>query len=826
MLEAAANAGARAINTDALPEWQFGRLLIGTEDAPIDCHRTVKIKMTAHDASSREGWGAMSDSVPVGNKTIASMGGLSMVGCGSATNYMRIKNTAAAGSNSITVDAVPADWTVGMKVAVSPSGPVELEYEMMEIASTTATTITFTSAFQFDHEGYEDTAIAGLVYSNAAEVGILTRNIKIDGSLDGDEDKYGGRVIVLSAPNKKIYRQGHATISNVEFSGMAQYGMTDLSDPRFALAFYGIADAKNGKAAEVNIHEASGNEYQPAGYDIGPSYVKHSSFYNLFGVAIGASKANMIEISNNVVFNCIDDGIKVGESTDVVIDGNMVTGVWDNVFYNGLWKTQHNFDFDGIFMPYGIHTIEETTVASMKNDAVSGVQGGAYTIWGETCDSSEADSGSSVSTISSGNIGHSSAYGLRPLFTQVSKECVRYSGFSFSNLMNCGFCSIVTSKAIIVENFNVYDAPLGVFFNNFGLQAVSHNAEDNVLVVKDSNFVGVTAEAESRNCNRDYIYNSAAAPENSMMEMWGSAHLDKQFPMKDQSSNVAFAWSNLQGGMHSYPHKPCDKPTKNMVLYERNYIKNVHFENYGSQCGAEHFAISNLPKQHDHHVQTDIDTVTFTNVADSNKLFLFEPQLEWINPSECVDMDCDGPKKAMVLDVDGSFSQTGQQHTYMGVSELDYGINGPRGLGNWRIPAVMIVNLDGSNKDPDVWAPNKGVFGTNNCAHDADNHYYKCNNVANNVEYAQVLYESMDIDTETRRVAPIAYMTEGTVDIVNGVLDTSCCGGYACQLRQTTHPMIMACGKSYELATTGTLNKDVRLHMNRQPTDCAINLKV
>ena len=50
---------------------------------------------------------------------------------------------------------------------------------MMEIASTTATTITFTSAFQFDHEGYEDTAIAGLDYSNAAEVGLLTRNIKI-----------------------------------------------------------------------------------------------------------------------------------------------------------------------------------------------------------------------------------------------------------------------------------------------------------------------------------------------------------------------------------------------------------------------------------------------------------------------------------------------------------------------------------------------------------------------------------------------------------------------------------------------------------------------
>ena len=76
-----------------------------------------------------------------------------------------------------------------------------------------------------------------------------------------------------------------------------------------------------------------------------------------------------------------------------------------------------------------------------------------------------------------------------------------------------------------------------------------------------------------------------------------------------------------------------------------------------------------------------------------------EPKLEWINPSDCVDMDCDGPKKAMIFDEDGSFSGTNNPTTYMGISELDYGVNGPRGLGNWRIPAVMITNLDGSAKD-------------------------------------------------------------------------------------------------------------------------------
>ena len=169
-----------------------------------------------------------------------------------------------------------------------------------------------------------------------------------------------------------------------------------------------------------------------------------------------------------------------------------------------------------------------------------------------------------------------------------------------------------------------------------------------------------------------------------------------------------------------------------MVLQERNYLNNVSFINYNSanNCGLGAHVVQNLPKQHDHHGQIDVSSITFVNTPDNNKLFLFEPQLEWINPSECVDMDCDGPKKAMLVDLDGSFSDTpstGVKHTYMGISELDYGINGPRGLGDWRIPAVMLTNLDGSTVSPATWAPKHGVLGTHDsCTKNSANHYYVC----------------------------------------------------------------------------------------------------
>ena len=284
LLEAAANAaaGSRSFNDDNLPEWQYGRLLIGTEDSPIDCSKTVTIKMTANDASSREGWGALSNSVPAGNKTIAAFGRMSMVGCGPSTNYMRLKRDAVAGQTDIRVDSVPNDWVAGMQVVLSPSGAVETEWEILTIAATANSKITFTTPLQYNHAGYQDNAVAGSTFANAAEVGLLTRNIKIDGSLEGVEEYYGGRVLVASGADDKIYRQGHATLSNIEFVGMGQYGMTELRDPRFALAFYGMSDAANGKPTELAIHEASGNEYQPAGYEIGASYIRDSSFHSLF----------------------------------------------------------------------------------------------------------------------------------------------------------------------------------------------------------------------------------------------------------------------------------------------------------------------------------------------------------------------------------------------------------------------------------------------------------------------------------------------------------------------------------------------------------------
>ena len=188
---------------------------------------------------------------------------LSLVGCGSATNYITLLNNAAAGSNFIDVEGtVPTDWAVGSQVVVGASGAAETESEVMTISAVSGSRITFTTNLAFAHAGSADNAVAGVTgaYANAAEVGLLTRNIKIDGTVTSGDSRFGGRVLVASAPMSAIFRQGHATISNVEFIGMGQYGMTSLRDPRFALAFWGIENASGMTSSSGN--HANGNAYQ------------------------------------------------------------------------------------------------------------------------------------------------------------------------------------------------------------------------------------------------------------------------------------------------------------------------------------------------------------------------------------------------------------------------------------------------------------------------------------------------------------------------------------------------------------------------------------
>ena len=77
-----------------------------------------------------------------------------------------------------------------------------------------------------------------------------------------------------------------------------------------------------------------------------------------------------------------------------------------------------------------------------------------------------------------------------------------------------------------------------------------------------------------------------------------------------------------------------------------------------------------------------------------------------VNPSDCVDMDCDGLKKVLLRDSDGSL--LGSAGTIIPDSAYKWNGDPRRGLGDYRIPKVMLTRPDGSRIPVDDIAPNKG----------------------------------------------------------------------------------------------------------------------
>ena len=74
------------------------------------------------------------------------------------------------------------------------------------------------------------------------------------------------------------------------------------------------------------------------------------------------------------------------------------------------------------------------------------------------------------------------------------------------------------------------------------------------------------------------------------------------------------------------------------------------------------------------------------------------------------------------------------------------------------------------------------------------------------------VFESLDKDTELRRLSPIAVGTrDGYIDLINGPQDHGWCHGYTCQERVSMFQMLMNMGRHYDLYTTSYNPQKTRL---------------
>jgi cell migration-inducing and hyaluronan-binding protein len=189
--------------------------------------------------------------------------------------WTKLARTAAAGSNSIQVmDA--AGWRVGDEIVLASTDFDPRQAETRTISAIKGNLITLDRNLEYMHFGEITFDV-----DERGEVGLLTRNIRIQASADAEKSYFGGHVMAMAG--SKMY------VSGVEFSRMGQH----LTLARYPMHWHLVGDAKG-------------------------QYIRNSAIHDTFNRCVTVHGTNNLRIENNVTFNTVghcfflEDGIETG----------------------------------------------------------------------------------------------------------------------------------------------------------------------------------------------------------------------------------------------------------------------------------------------------------------------------------------------------------------------------------------------------------------------------------------------------------------------------------------------------------------------------------
>jgi len=188
-----------------------GQWRIGSSAAPF----LGRLQVTLDGSPDHPGMGMG------GNRAIAVMAGGRMEVYGERrTSWTHLGASVAAGASQITL-ATDADWREGDRIVIAPSGTNPHEAEHRVISAVSGRTLTLESPLDHPHFG-EIQQIAGRAVDQRAEVGLLTRNIRIMGISDDPDGPpfswsgYGGTLMIMA--------DGWSHIEGIELVNMGQRG--------------------------------------------------------------------------------------------------------------------------------------------------------------------------------------------------------------------------------------------------------------------------------------------------------------------------------------------------------------------------------------------------------------------------------------------------------------------------------------------------------------------------------------------------------------------------------------------------------------------------
>jgi hypothetical protein len=257
-----------ALDLELKTEWIYvsgGELDIGSEANPYTRKATI----------------TLTDNVP--NEDINTMGdrGIMMLGGtlslhGDRTNaWTKLARTAKAGSATITV-LNAAGWRKGDQIVLASTDFDPHQAEERTVTAISGNALTLDKPLQYMHFGEITFGV-----DERGEVGLLTRNIKIQASDDAAKSYFGGHIMAMAG--SKMF------ISSVELSRMGQ----NMHLARYPIHWHILGEGQG-------------------------QYVQNSSIHDTYSRCVTVHGTNNLRIQNNVTFNTVghcyflEDAVETG----------------------------------------------------------------------------------------------------------------------------------------------------------------------------------------------------------------------------------------------------------------------------------------------------------------------------------------------------------------------------------------------------------------------------------------------------------------------------------------------------------------------------------
>jgi cell migration-inducing and hyaluronan-binding protein len=253
---------------DLVSEWIYlpgGELEIGTEDRP----HTRKATITLTDNVPGE------DINTMGDRGIMLMRGTLNLHGDRENAWTKLARTAEAGSSEIEVlDA--SGWRAGDEIVLASTDFDPRQAERRRIAAISGNTLTLDQPLKYMHFGEITFGV-----DERGEVGLLTRNIRIQASEDSEESYFGGHIMAMAG--SEMY------VDSVELTRMGQH----LTLARYPIHWHLLGEGAG-------------------------QYVRNAAIHDTFSRCVTVHGTNNLRVENNVTYNTVghcfflEDGIETG----------------------------------------------------------------------------------------------------------------------------------------------------------------------------------------------------------------------------------------------------------------------------------------------------------------------------------------------------------------------------------------------------------------------------------------------------------------------------------------------------------------------------------